>query len=249
MPSVLNIITITKDDFDGVSATISSTRELREYFNVQQIVVDSSSEIVAHRIREIVAREINITYVWLASLGISSAFNRGLDFVDADWVWFLNGGDEVIPDLKLDMFFGILSSSFADLLIFELVYMQSKSRYIHPPIWQLWPPVQFWVPHPATIIRTDMFSKYGRFSEKYRIAMDGEIWFRFFLAGARVDMLSIPVALYDEGGLSKNQIHHTAEESKKIIMSYRFMLVYRWLLNGLSIVTCWWDFHKKSQNK
>lgn len=247
MPSVLNIITITKDDFDGVCSTISSTRDLRECFNVQQIVIDSSSEPTATKIKEFISQEKNIRYLWYPTLGISPAFNKGLDSVDADWVWFLNGRDEVCTDLKPAMFLDILSSSFADVLIFELIYMQSRARYVHPPIWKLWPPVQFWVPHPATIIRTDMFKKYGRFSEKYRIAMDGELWFRFFSKGALVDMLSIPVSCYDEGGMSRTQAGQTAREGKQIIAENFFILVRLWLLNGWSICRMWWHFHKRSR--
>lgn len=247
MKALLNIITITKDDFEGVCATISSTRSLREHYNVQQIIIDSSSDITALEIRESISREKNIRYEWYPPLGISPAFNKGLDLADADWVWFLNGRDEVYHDLKQDMLLDILSSSFADIIIFELVYMQSKSRYVHPPIWKLWPPVQFWVPHPATIIRTEMFSKYGRFSEKYRIAMDGEIWFRFFSKGALVDMLSIPVSSYDEGGLSRIHAGHTAREGQQIIADNFFMLVRLWFLNGWSICMLWWHFYKRSR--
>ena len=249
MKNILEIITVTKDDFAGVSSTVQSTLKLRVGNEIGQIIVDSSNKEIRDKIRELINAEHNIEYIWQEPSGIARAFNLGLSASKAEWVWFLNGRDEVHPDLDPQNFLHILKASKADAMIFELERMQSRTRYKHPPLWAVWPPVFFWTPHPATIVRRQLFARYGVFNEKFKIAMDGEIWFRFFSkSDVIVDLLSLPIALYDESGMSSTQRKKTAKEGVKIILSNLRILLKIWFISGIKIFAALKHFHKESRS-
>jgi hypothetical protein len=145
------------------------------------------------------------------------------------------------------MFFDVITASNADILIFELEFMQSRTRCVHPPLWALWPPVMFWIPHPATLVRSKLFELYGQFDNNYSIAMDGEIWFRFLSKNSVVDLLSFPVSLYDEHGVSRLQFKKTAQEGKQIIINNLPMLIKSWIQNGLLLIQAYWMFYKRGR--
>ena len=53
---MIEIITVTKDDLAGLVRTIDSTRNLREDFNIKQIIIDSSNEEISKN-RSLVKQE------------------------------------------------------------------------------------------------------------------------------------------------------------------------------------------------
>lgn len=248
MENMLDIVTVTKDDINGVAATVRSTRVLRSHSDVRQLIVDSSNEDIRTDIQQLIKNERNIDYLWQEPTGIAHAFNSGLRMSTSEWVWFLNGGDEVHQDVDPQNLLYILKGSKADAIIFEIERRQSQKRSKHPPLWSLWPPVFYWIPHPATIVRRQLFETYGTFNEKYKIAMDGEIWFRFFSKDVVVDMLSLPIALYDECGTSNTQRRHTAKEGVQIILSNLWMLLKMWLISGIKIFAALISFQKESKS-
>lgn len=234
--NTLDIITITKDDLEGVASTIRSTKKLRDFPGVRQIVIDSSNEHISAEIKNLLAIEKNILYFWQEPCGIARAFNLGIEKSNSQWIWFLNGRDEVHPKLNSDFLLQILENSKAKIIIFEMEWMQSGLRHKHPPIWALWPPIYGnWVPHPATIIRTTMFEQYGVFNPDYKIAMDGDLWFRLFSKNIIIDMLSIPITLYDRSGISSTNGLETGKEAKKLILANLGMLVKMWLSRGVHL--------------
>lgn len=236
MKPTLDIITVTKDDPEGVAATILSTRKLRACPGVRQIIVDSSSEPASAKIKELLLGEQCVDYLWQEPGGISAAFNLGVSTAKADWVWFLNGRDEAHPELNADFFMQTLDSSKAGIVIFQLEFMQSGIVLQRPPLWGLWPPL-YWVPHPATLIRTQLFREYGTFDESFKIAMDGDMWMRFFSKDVGVDMLSIPVVLYDQHGVSSTNLVDTRKEAARIVNNNFELLVKTWVGRGTYLLS------------
>jgi glycosyltransferase involved in cell wall biosynthesis len=236
MKNILDIITVTKDDPEGLAASIASTAKLRSLAGVRQIVIDSSSKSIADEIKVRLSGENNLEYVRQNPCGIAKAFNLGIERSNAEWLWFLNGRDEAHPKLNAELLLQILSASQAGVIVFELEWMQSGNRQIHPPIWALWPPIYGnWVPHPATLIRSGLFEQYGDFNPDYHIAMDGDLWFRLFSKNITVDMLSVPIVLYDETGISSTATVETGKEAKKLILDNLGMLIKMWLARGLHL--------------
>lgn len=230
--AILDIITVTKDDPDGVAATIHSTRKLRACPGVRQIVIDGSETSAQKKTQELLISEENIDYRLQEPVGIANAFNLGISSSNAEWVWFLNGRDEIHPDLDEHFLLQLLLASKAEVLICEIEYMQSRLRCKHPSLGALWPPL-YWVPHPATLIRRELFNRYGLFNPKFKIAMDGDLWVRFFSKNMIIDMLSMPIALFDQNGISGVDIVKVEQEANSIIVNNLNSLFKVWLRQGL----------------
>lgn len=243
MNDILTLITVTKDDLEGFSSTISSTRRLREDHNVRQVVVDSSGEQTRRRVEEVLSREHNIDYVWQPPSGIAAAFNKGLSISKADWIWFLNGKDEVLPDLDPEWFLKLIRQCSADAIVFDLV--EDGKKWKHPPLWEVWPPVVTWIPHPATLTRRSLYQKHGNFDESLKIAMDYEFWLRCFSKDVTVDMVSIPVVKFDGGGISCVQTADTSGESLLVMKKHLWTLVKKWLNHGSLLPRAWLHFVKR----
>jgi glycosyltransferase involved in cell wall biosynthesis len=233
---MLNIITVTKDDIEGLKKTIVSTKKIREEYNICQIVVDSSIGENKKKVINYLQNEKNAKYYWQEPSGIAAAFNFGLKNAEADWVWFLNGGDEVHDSLDAGFFLNLLSCSSSDAIIFQIEYAQSSLITRHPQMWALWPPLLSWVPHPATITRKYLYDRYGLFDETLRIAMDYEYWIRCFSKDVTVDLVSIPIAKFDQIGSFFGLKHLIKAEVRKIIKKYVWLILKKWFNNGLILL-------------
>ena len=87
MNQLLNIITVTKDDFDGVEVTIRSTEKIRKHQNVTQFIIGSSEGETKEKVRALADSADNVVYHWLEPVGIAAAFNLGLNHASSEWVW------------------------------------------------------------------------------------------------------------------------------------------------------------------
>jgi hypothetical protein len=234
---LLQIITVTKDDLEGVAATVQSTRSLRAFQNVGQIIVDSSNDATKGKVGELISGQNRLEYCWQPPSGISSAFNLGIVKANAEWVWCLNGRDEVHPDLDANLLLQLLSCSRGDAMIFQIEYMNSdKPPRIRPPLPLLWPPMYpNWIPHPGTFIRTSVFERFGTFDPSFKIAMDTDLWMRVFGENIVVDMISIPVVHYDLGGVSATDYVGRDLEVRRIFRKNIRKLAGMWLSRGIHL--------------
>jgi len=235
---LLDIITITKDDYDGVAATLASCRNLRRMLGVIQTVVDSSEEAVAERVQALCAGEPTIAYHWVEPRGIAQALNEGLRLAAGKWLWYLHGGDQVAPDLALEPFLGLLAASRADVIVFDMLSGGRISR--HPGLAKLWPPARNWVPHPATLVRREVLASIGGFDLRHATAMDHDLWFRLFKGDNLVDLVSFPVAVFAPGGASSRPGANA--DCRRVMRHYAPLAFWSWLQAGANLVSAyaWW---------
>jgi hypothetical protein len=221
---ILTIITITKDDPDGLTVTLNSASRLRACPGVRHFVVDSSradNRVAA----EASSSSAAVGYLWQEPAGRAAAFNAGLECATGSWVWFLNGGDSVHPKIEPDTLLSLLRESNADMMIFQLQRFPSGLRQGHPAMKSLWPPAYCWIPHPSTIMRRTVFDRHGSFDERYHIAMDFDLWLRITSQDVVTDLISIPLTIYDETGISNSNRRATARESVAVLRSHLWGLL------------------------
>jgi hypothetical protein len=223
---LLAIITVTKDDVSGLEATLASTSALRSDRRVRQVVIDSSSPESARRCAAL-AQAASVAYEWIEPTGISDAFNLGLSRSSAEWIWCLNGGDILHPALSTSLLLEYLAACRAMVVIGQLQPAGSALPLSHPPLWALWPPVVCWIPHPATILRFQLFEQYGTFDQSLKITMDYDLWFRALGARTEVDLVSIPFVVFDPTGLSSSSAYtgRLAREVMSVLRRHWRMLV------------------------
>jgi len=223
---MLEIITVTKNDLAGLKNTIDSTEIFREKYNVRQIIIDSSDSDIKKLVSDFAAKEKNIIYCWQEPKGISAAFNYGLREAEGDWIWCLNGGDIIKDNLNVEWFLNYLSMSKADAVIFQTVDVATGTVLEKtPPMWGIWPPLLSWIAHPSTLIKKKVFNEFGFFDERYKLAMDYELYLRFFSKNISVDLVSVVIAAFNKEGASYKLNKKTRAEVAQIIRRYFWTII------------------------
>ncbi|MFA6962998.1 MAG: glycosyltransferase [Opitutaceae bacterium] len=219
----LTLITITKDDSQGITRTLASTSRWRALEWVEQIVVDGSAVPA-------VLNESSVQYMRQAASGIARAFNEGLAKARGEWVWFINGGDEIDPRLDPAWLKFLLDSMQADVLIGGTTFPGGPAPRLPLPPKCQWPSFIPWIPHPSTLVHRSMFSRFGDFDPEFKIAMDFEWWLRALSGTVSVDQVSVPFAIFAPGGVSSREDMRgeTRRETAAAVWKHRRILLRSW---------------------
>lgn len=197
---LLSIVTITKNDMMGLRRTIESADAFRSD-RVEQIIV--SGDRFDPEIKLGFEKITNLRCFEREALGISDAFNRGLEVASGEWVWFVNGGDAVHESVDSEWLLRLLSSTRAD-AVFGAVHFDGEASPRHQPTLRYqWPLVVCWPMHPAAIVRRRVLVESGAFATRWRVAMDYDLWFRLLRRDVSTDIVSICFARFDTKGISE----------------------------------------------
>lgn len=243
---MLDIISITRNDLAGILQTVGSTRTLRAHAGVRHIVVDGSDEPIRREVESALESEPAVVYVFAPPNGISNAFNEGIRVSQARWLWFMNGGDLVHPTLDVDLFLRLVAIGTSDAMAFQIEF--NGKVFLHAPVHELWPPYpNYWVHHQAILLRRQMIVDLGGYSPEYSIAMDLDLWLRMFLRGARCDIVSFPLGIFMDGGISHDKKRLHAERAL-VIRRLGFKIFKRWTRNGLESLQAWYGFWRSGRS-
>ena len=238
----LTIVTITKDDPVGLQRTLVSAQILREA-GVEQLVINGGTD-PEPTVRVVAQAGGGVSVIARPARGIADAFNAGIAAAQGEWVWFLNGGDEVDSRLTPEFLLSLLKSTRAEVVIGGTTYEGEVYPRPHPPGKLQWPPVRSWIPHPSTLVRRGLFERFGGFADSFSIAMDYEWWLRVFSsseATVAADVTSIPFAVFYSGGISQQpgQRATIAQERDRAICQYQKLYWIAWLSDGGRLVRAW----------
>lgn len=240
MPPIsrLSIITITKDDPAGLAKTLASAAPLRSA-GVEHFVIDGNTVpgtgVVTDR------GDPRLEVYLRPPQGIADAFNFGLARARGEWVWFLNGGDQIDVRLTAEFLFALLDNTRADVVIGGITYEGETKPRAHPSGELQWPPFRTWIPHPSTLVRRRLFEQLGAFDERYSVAMDYEWWLRAFSAAVRMDVLAVPFTVFAPDGISQqsDQWVKIARERDDAIRRHEGRLWRTWFAAGGRLLKAW----------
>ena len=168
---LLSIVTITKDDKNGLKDTINS---INGNNFVELIVIDGSIKSLINK--EFLKKNTNLNhvkYLKQKTSGIFNAMNEGLKNAQGKYIIFMNGGDKFYKDFECIRNFKIFENNY-DLIIFQ-TKIQSKflkrSIGINPPYMKiknnnykilinLFPNI-FWPSHQSCFFKTSVHKKYN----------------------------------------------------------------------------------------
>lgn len=109
--------------------------------------------------------------------GIYNAMNKGIANATGEYLLFLNAGDFFHSKYVLERF--MESGLDADVIYANLQFDATGAVWVLPKVLD----IKFWVkqtlPHPATLIKADLFKRYGTYNENYKIASDYEKFVEF----------------------------------------------------------------------
>ena len=203
-PAWLTVVTVVKDDPDGLQRTLASLSGC-SLVGIEHLIVDSSADAAgAHDL--ISGAGLSSRVVWTAPEGVYAAMNTGLAEAQGTYVLFLNAGDELTSCDVLDALRDAVSDSpawlFGDA---EIVGIDGTSVVTPPWDYAAEKATGFsrghFPPHQATVVRRDALVSIGGFDTSYRIVAD---YAAALVLSQAADPVRVPlvVARFHEGGVS-----------------------------------------------
>lgn len=234
---ILSIITINLNNRIGLEKTIQSviaqTSVDYEYIIIDGESVDGSVDIIK-KYKE------HITY-WISepNKGIYGNMNRGLKECKGKYCLFLNSGDWLVDE--------ILNNILPHCCIDDIIYFNTYLSYNDNKFEELryqssLTMMSFYkrtIGHQSTLIKRDLFTKYGMYNENNKLHSDYEFWIKtIIIANCTARYEDIFLAFYDMGGRTSNPSKQGEGEIEDIQARY----LPRRILEDYSF---WYDKDKK----
>ncbi|WP_165024544.1 glycosyltransferase family 2 protein [Dysgonomonas sp. ZJ279] len=233
----LSIITINYNNAQGLEDTIKSiisqSSQDFEYLVIDGASTDSSVDIIKDYAE-------NISY-WVSEpdSGIYNAMNKGIKQAKGEYLLFVNSGDILLNDAKIDCVISHASGEdliYYDIDIFDIDNNTHRLK-TYPDFLDFKYFVSDSLPHPATLIKKELFDKHGFYSENIKIISD---WAFFMdvvcLKACTYKHISESFSSFSSGGISsqtENQKLILAEKGRHISLNYKlYESIYKeWLSN------------------
>ncbi len=214
----LTIITINLNNAIGLDRTINSVIRNRDYIS-QYIVIDGCSIDNSATIINTYESYIDLIIIEKDS-GIYNAMNKGIDRATSKYVLFVNSGDELTPMKYNKAILNIINKNY------DIIYgdLYTKENFLSTPKNIISYPEKLSfsfflyksLGHPSTLIKRELFLKYGKYREDFQIISDWEFFVRVVcLKQVSYKYCPIVMATFYLDGLSASDSH------KKVIQRER----------------------------
>lgn len=200
----ISVITITRNNIDGLRRTIESVQS-QHYPNVEHIIVDGYSDDGTDLVLKSVRRKAVV--LSRPPQGIYNAINEGLKVATGDIVGLLHAGDVFTGHEVLDIVATAFADGHCDYIYGDIHYINSYGR-----ITRYFPGGKFnrsyirmglVPPHPSLYISRRTLNMIGRYREDFRTTADMEYFVRLFrhknLCG---QYLPLDMVAMDNSGIS-----------------------------------------------
>ena len=223
----LSIITINRNNKDGLQRTIESvvsqTFQDYEYVIIDGASTDGSVDVIKQYADK-------ITY-WVSEpdKGIYNAMNKGILQAKGEYCLFLNSGDVFASSFVMEKLFetnpiseivtGNMLKNYPDKQTIDKG--QLYARMVKNEKLTLLDFLKGTINHSPTIIKRNLFDRYGAYEESYKIVSD---WIFFLktigLNGVSVSYVDIVISYFDMTGISNIDSELLNYERKKAIEAY-----------------------------
>lgn len=218
----ISIITICKNSERTVGKTIESIISQKSDV-VEYIIVDGFSSDKTTDIIKSFGDDIDI-FLSEPDNGVSDAFNKGIALASGEIIGLINSDDKLLPGAieKILRYFTLNSSTdivHGDILLCE------KGTFIK----RIKPPRFWWIPwrliffnHPSTFVKKKVYDKFGKFDDKYKIAMDVDLFAKWLRAGLEIAYLPESLVAMEAQGVSGRQVFRGFFEKRRILIGHAF---------------------------
>jgi glycosyltransferase involved in cell wall biosynthesis len=215
MQSKLSIITINKNNSIGLKKTIESVLA-QNYDNFEFIIIDGSSTDdsieVIESFNNLASNQQTNTSThqpssyWISEpdTGVYQAMNKGIKEASGEYLLFLNSGDFLI---HTDALRYVFETDSAEDIIAARCQITRKGKVVHtthPPENITFGTLYYeGLNHQSTLIKRELFTRYGFYDETFLYNADIEFWYRCIILH-QVSVRSVPVILscYNLEGMS-----------------------------------------------
>jgi glycosyltransferase involved in cell wall biosynthesis len=200
----LSIITINLNNKAGLERTIESVTG-QTYSDFEFIVIDGGS--LDGSVEIIKKHEEKIT-LWMSEndKGIYNAMNKGILKANGEYCLFINSGDFFIKSSILAEMISYIND---EDILYGNGYFQAKDNKLDklecPEKLTLGFFTTYSLFHPATLIKKNLFYKYGFFNEANKIVSDGEFFIKTtILNNVKCKLIPLEIAIAEDNGVSRN---------------------------------------------
>lgn len=216
----LSIITINYNNCEGLKKTIASVMS-QTWRDFEWIIIDGGSNDGSKEIIEEVAEDpnSNISY-WCSEpdKGIYNAMNKGIAHAKGDYLNFMNSGDCFYEPTSINR---VLSSRIDDDVIYGQVFFKENDgkleyiEYTKEASIESYLKRQF-INHQAAFIKKK-WCEIHPYDETFKISADTEFFMYILTHGAHFTCIDAPLAIYQIGGYSWNNIALCYEDEQMAI--------------------------------
>ncbi len=201
---IVSIITINYNNAIGLKKTIESVIR-QNCKNIEFIVIDGNSNDGSKEV--IIEHQSNInSWVSESDNGIYQAMNKGIEKANGDYLLFLNSGDflydqnviQSVINKKItsDIAYGNMIIDYGNKQ--ETGIMPNTIKFEQMFFDTLW--------HPVSFIKKNLFQKYGKYDERFKIVGDYEWFFKVIVNhGIELIHLQETISVYNMEGISSSQ--------------------------------------------
>jgi glycosyltransferase involved in cell wall biosynthesis len=228
----ISIITISLNSEKTIMDTINSVQS-QSYNNIEHIIIDGGS---TDKTISIINNGSNskLKLYKKKGFGIYKSFNYGIKQSTGKYIIILNSDDifhnnNVITNLtniikknkKTEIFLG-------NVVYFKGYDYSNIKRFYSSLNFKRWKMILGNMPpHPGSIIKKDIYIKYGLYSENFKIAGDFEYFLRlFYIKKIKYKILDKTIIRMRLGGISTKNIFSYIVSTKEILESFRLNKVY-----------------------
>jgi len=194
---LISIITINKNNRQGLSKTFQSIAE-QGFENYELIVIDGFSDDGSKEVINSFSGKIKYR-ISEKDDGVYQAMNKGIDKAGGKYCLFMNSGDTFKDRNSLSELYNAENEQ--DIIFGNIE--QNGNTIIFPDVLTLYNLRWGSLPHPATLIKRELFTVLGKYNEQNKIASDWEFWLKaVIIHNCSYKHIDRTVAIVEQAGLS-----------------------------------------------
>lgn len=196
---LVSVVTAAFNACDGVKQTVESVAG-QSFRSVEHIVIDGGS--CDGSVEFLRSRGDQVRWISEPDQGIANALNKGIAMARGEYVLVLQAEDRFVDNDSLAHAVPHLRHG-TDIVGCGILFetgggLRHQTSRGFGPRTRLHPPFL----HQGAFCRAALFDRIGCFDEKLRIAMDYEFFVRAYVEGASFRLVSDPVAIMPDTGVS-----------------------------------------------
>jgi len=196
----LSIITINLNNAEGLQKTINSVIN-QSFIDFEFIIIDGGS--TDNSVKIIKEFENKISY-WISEPdnGIYNGMNKGIKQAKGDYCFFLNSGDWLIDNKKLEFLFS--KNLKEEIIYFNINTTEGTIEYPKDLTFSFF--FKGTIAHQATIIKRSTLLEYGYYNESLSFVADWELYCKAYISNNKFRKINTVLCFYDLTGVSaRNQ--------------------------------------------
>lgn len=218
----ISIVTIHLNDFGGLIRTYRSLQKLLVDQQISWIVIDGGSRLESEDQRECfdIVRPVANFFISEQDNGIYDAMNKGVEQANGDYVLFLNAGDELHPDFKLEGIKDLATNALPDMIWGRCLERYENGQLIEvkarPPSWSWYGMPAY---HPTIFFKRSLLGE-SPYNTDYKIAADYDLVCRLLCRKAQVKQVESFISIFHRGGVSEVYGSESRKEENEIRLKY-----------------------------